>query len=358
MSDFNYNPKNTKTYDFVRKTGRDRYFAARDREIAMLQDMVTGGIKPEFAEPVNNCPVCGNKVFNTLFKKQGFQFCRCSDIVRCGHIFADPQIKDDVLIEAYHGQGEKRDCPTANDLWIEVLLSKENYHYDLHKYQSGLSAIEKALETRVTGSKRILDVGCSVGHFLQVAREQGWETMGLELNKKAIAYARDTLKLDVRCQLLEEANFPDASFDAVTLWGVIEHLKRPIETLKEIARVLKPGGILLTFSPNADSLVCRVLRDKAATFDGRNHPSYFTPASIRLAVERAGLKNLFINYYQADIDAVLNYLDWYEPYVEGTHPSPSLSRVFKDHINGICERFILTNGLGYKMMTVNRKQKV
>lgn len=344
-----------KTYDFVRKTGRDRYFAVRDKEIAMLQDPADGRIRAELAEPVSSCPVCGNKTFYTVFNKHGFEICRCLEIDHCGHFFANPQINEEVLIEAYSGEGEKTGQATANDLWIDVLLSEENLNYDQRKYLNGLAAIEEALKTETIGSKKVLDIGCSVGIFLKTANEQGWETLGLEWNKKAILYARDTLGLDVRPQSLEEANFEDASFDAVTLWGVIEHLKQPVKTLQEIVRLLKPGGVLLTFCPNAASLVCRVLREKAATFDGRNHPSYFTPTSICLAMERVGLKNSSISYYQANIEAVINHLDWQDPYIKKTSPHDSLSRIFSEQVKGFSERFVLENGLGYKMMTINVK---
>lgn len=344
------------TYDFVRETGRDRYFAARDREIAMLQNPA-GGIRTEFAEAVTSCPVCGLKEFEFLFEKQGFQIMRCAHTERCGHVFANPQISEEALMEAYRGHagnGEERE-PSANDLWIEVLLSEANQQYDKTKYQRGLVAMEDALRTCTEGLRKVLDIGCSVGHFLAACRDKGWKTIGLELNQKAIVHARDVLGLDVRAELLNEADLPDASFDAVTLWGVIEHLKCPVETLKEIVRVLKPGGALLTFCPNAASLVCRVLRAQAATFDGRNHPSYFTPRSIRLAMELAGLETVAVTFHQPDLDAVLNYLEGRDPYIRTSDKPTPLTDFFSGPMRDVAEEFILKHGFGYKMMTINRK---
>lgn len=344
------------TYDFVRETGRDRYFDARDREIAMLADS-SGGIRAEFAEPVTACPVCGHTQFNFWFEKQNFRIMTCADEEHCSHIFADPQINEDALMEFYRGDGDTGDAeqPTANDLWIEVLLSSANVRYDQVKYKKGLEAIEKAMAAEKAGKRRVLDIGCSIGHFLAVAHDAGWNTIGLELNTKAVAHARDVLGLDVRPRLLHEADLESESFDAVTLWGVIEHLKRPVEVLKQIMGVLKPGGVLLTFCPNGASLVCRILREKAATFDGRNHPSYFTPKSLRFAMKLAGLENLSVSSHQPDLGAVINYIEGRDPYVKKIDMQSPLHEFFSDLMRENAEKFILEKGLGYKIMSVNRK---
>lgn len=346
--------KSLSTYDFVNATLRDLYYRAREYEISLLQDRA-GDIKAEFAEPVSSCPVCGQTRFELLFIKQGFRIVRCLDTDRCGHVFANPQIKEQALMNAYRGQGgPDSDQTPANDIWIEVLLSEANHDYDRGKYLGGLYSLEEVLPNS-NEPRRLLDIGCSIGHFLSLARKKGWHGIGLELNEKAVNHARNVLKLDVRTQLLDEAGFAPESFDAVTLWGVMEHLKRPMEVLRQIHRILKPGGLLLTFCPNATSLVCRVLREQAATFDGRNHPSYFTPTSLRRSMSLAGFETIKMTFHQADLDAVLNYVEGRNPYVRTTeHIGP-----FREFFSGLkkqeAERFILENGYGYKMMTLNIK---
>ena len=346
--------KSLSTYDFVSATGRDVYYRAREREIAMLQDQ-NGGIEAEFAEPVSSCPVCGQTGFELLFMKQGFQIVRCPDTEGCGHVFANPQIKEEALMNAYRGQGgPDSDQTSANDLWIEVLLSEANQDYDRGKYLSGLNSLEEALPVSAA-PRSVLDIGCSIGHFLKLAQEKGWQAIGLELNEKAVNHARNVLKLDVRTQLLDEAGFAPESFDAVTLWGVMEHLKRPLEVLNQVHRILKPGGVLLTFCPNAASLVCRVLKDRAATFDGRNHPSYFTPTSLRRLMTQARFETLKMTFHQADLDAVLNYVEGRDPYVRNTEAIGPFREFFSGLKKDEAERFILENGYGYKMMSLNRK---
>ena len=346
--------KTLSTYDFVSATGRDVYYRAREREMAMLQDE-TGGIKTEFAEPVSSCPVCGQIGFEMLFMKQGFQIVRCLDTDNCGHVFANPRIREEALMDAYRGQADPDpDQTSANDLWIEVLLSEANQDYDRSKYLNGLNSLEEFLPN-TTEPRSVLDIGCSIGHFLYLAREKGWQATGLEVNEKAVAHARNVLKLDVRTQLLGDADFAPESFDAVTLWGVVEHLQRPVEVLKQVHHILKPGGLLLTFCPNAASLVCRVLRDRAATFDGRNHPSYFTPDSLRRLVSLTGFENIRMTFHQADLDAVLNYVEGRDPYMRSTESIGPFREFFSGTNKQEAEHFVLENGYGYKMMTINRK---
>lgn len=343
--------QNINTYDFFVQTKRDRFFKLHDEEIERLID-IDGNIKHEVAEPVYNCPVCGCREYKFLFKKQGFAFKQCVNLEQCGHIYVDPQISEEALVGAYTGDGT-----SASDLWMDVMLSDANQQYDREKYLRGIDAIEQYSEVRNGGrSRRVLDIGCSIGLFLAVARDRGWEGVGLELNERAVCYARDTLDLDVKKQLLQDADFEAESFDAVTLWGVIEHLKEPVATIRQAVRLLKPGGIFLTFCPNAASLVCKVIREYATAFDGHDHPQNFTPQSIRLAMNLADLEMVHISFHQPDIDTVFNYIEGRHPYVkQGWNSQSVLMQAISGQIRSKIEELLLDSGLGYKMMTVNRK---
>jgi len=106
-----------------------------------------------------------------------------------------------------------------------------------------------------SSQRRLLDIGCSLGGFLNIARNKGWEVHGVEVSDFVARYARDELKLDVFTGTLEEAKFPPASFDVVTMWDIIEHLNPPSDTIAEICRITKPEGLILIYTPNQDSLI-------------------------------------------------------------------------------------------------------
>ncbi len=105
---------------------------------------------------------------------------------------------------------------------------------------------------------RLLDVGAAAGFFVEQARLAGWDAEGLELNGWAAEYAREKLGVPVRCGSLEDVGYPDHSFAAVTLWEVIEHIPRPREFIREIVRILQPGGLLALSTPDAGSAVARL----------------------------------------------------------------------------------------------------
>lgn len=134
----------------------------------------------------------------------------------------------------------------------------------------------------------ILDVGCATGEFLQAMRELGWQAVGIELSDYAAGYARERAGLDVRTGTLEEAAFAQDSFDVVTLWDVFEHVLNPQETLAEIARVLKPGGLVVIHTPNPSCLEARLFGSSWIGWERPRHLHLFAPDVLRHYLRDAG----------------------------------------------------------------------
>jgi 2-polyprenyl-3-methyl-5-hydroxy-6-metoxy-1,4-benzoquinol methylase len=257
------------------ETGRDRYFEARDEELAALVDPATGRLAEHLGRTID-CPNCGAGEHVRLFEKQGFTFVRCTD---CRLVFVNPQVREDVVQDEYRTK-------ETNDLWLDVLTSERQLAMDRAKFAEFLDELEPA---RGEGG-RLLDVGCSIGLFLDLARERGWDGLGLELAPRALAYARETYGLEVLDVPLEDAGFEPESFDAVGLLSVLEHANEPRRMLADCARVLHPGGAIAIVVPNVESLACRVLHEQARTFDGRNHLIYFSPATLADMLGRCGFE--------------------------------------------------------------------
>lgn len=119
-------------------------------------------------------------------------------------------------------------------------------HSKTKLFTSGLKALSAALP----GKGKLLDIGCGFGYFPDLAYKDGWSAEGLEIEPTAAAYAIDHYKLKIYPRPISEENISDATYDAVTMWGVIEQLPDPTAELKEIYRILKPGGILYIRSYN------------------------------------------------------------------------------------------------------------
>jgi SAM-dependent methyltransferase len=300
-----------------RDTGRDRYFEARERELEAL--VPTRHV---------DCPLCGSGRYAQLFAKHGFTFVRCED---CGLVFVNPQLDEEVVLEEYR-------TAATNDLWFDVLASERQQELDRAKFSDVLDALEPY-------RGKLLDVGCSIGLFLHLAAERGWEGIGLEPAPRARDHAREVYGLDVLEEPLEEAGFAEGSFDAVALLSVLEHAPDPLALLRECARVLRPGGALYVIVPNVESLACRVLGAEARTFDGRNHLVYFSPATLADALGRAGFQVVQTSTRIGSLAPVFAHVAGHKPYDEAEHLLSAWLVAHGDELERDVERL----GLGYKL---------
>lgn len=135
---------------------------------------------------------------------------------------------------------------------------------------------------------RLLDVGCATGVFMDGMRHFGWEVEGVEPTAYAAAYARERFGFTIFEGRLEDAPYPDSSFDAITLWDVLEHVHEPREVLTHINRLLQPGGLLVMSLPNPDSLEARLLGRYWAGWDLPRHLNLYRPAQLRKHLTQMG----------------------------------------------------------------------
>lgn len=280
------------------ETGRDRYFEARDAELAQLLDPATGRLAERLARTID-CPLCGSVDHARLFEKQGFTFVRCRE---CRLVFVNPQVREDVVLSEYR-------TAETNDLWFDVLTSERQLALDREKFGVVLDLLEP-----YRGAGRLLDVGCSIGLFLDLARERRWDGVGIEFAPRALAYAREEYGLEVLDVPLDEAAFEPESFDAVGLLSVLEHTNEPRRMLADVARVLRPGGAVYIVVPNVESLACRVLHERARTFDGRNHLVYFSPSTLRDCLDRCGFDLPYVSTKVSSFAPIAEHLAYEEPY--------------------------------------------
>jgi 2-polyprenyl-3-methyl-5-hydroxy-6-metoxy-1,4-benzoquinol methylase len=137
---------------------------------------------------------------------------------------------------------------------------------------------------------RMLDIGCGDGSFLAQMRDLGWETHGVEPDPKAAQVAREEFGLNVLTGAIGDLEFPDASFDAITMSHVIEHVPDPIEVLRRCHALLRPNGTLVAATPNGSSFGHRFLRAGWRELDPPRHFYIFTAETLGRCAEIAGLR--------------------------------------------------------------------
>jgi SAM-dependent methyltransferase len=140
---------------------------------------------------------------------------------------------------------------------------------------------------------RILDVGTGYGHFLFEMHGRGYETLGLEISRTGVKFAREQLGLNMIDKTLEEAQLPSNHFHAVTAFYVIEHLDNPMSFLRECYRILKPGGLIFVRYPHTTPIknFLALLGISNTLYDAPYHLSDFSPNTMKRFLEKAGFRD-------------------------------------------------------------------
>jgi 2-polyprenyl-3-methyl-5-hydroxy-6-metoxy-1,4-benzoquinol methylase len=139
---------------------------------------------------------------------------------------------------------------------------------------------------------KLLEIGAGHGWYLKIMKNLGWDVTGVEWNPISARKASTLFDIEVFPGAVEEANFEDNSFDAITLRHVIEHVPDPIETLRECKRILKPGGKIHIATPNGASLASKWFRRHWRGLTAPWHLHLFSKRSIELALQDVGFQSV------------------------------------------------------------------
>jgi SAM-dependent methyltransferase len=101
---------------------------------------------------------------------------------------------------------------------------------------------------------KMLDIGCGTGAMVRAAADRAWDAEGCDISGQFVRHAVEVVGVKARRGTLEELCYPAESFDAVMLVEVIEHLYDPRAAMREVYRILRPGGIAYVSTPNEASL--------------------------------------------------------------------------------------------------------
>ena len=209
------------------------------------------------------------------------------------------------------------------DVATEPLLRRLDRRYGLAK--------RCRLVTRHVRGGRLLDVGCATGDFLsEMWRQPGWLVLGIEPSPAAGRYAHDQVGLTVVAGTLNDAAFADASFDAVTMWDVLEHVYRPREVIAEAARILRPGGVLVVNHPNTESIDRRLFTRLWVGYELPRHLYLYPPEMLRRLMAEHGLREVErVCFYGSHAAAVDSMIYLFEQFFGRGWASRSLRKVLR-----------------------------
>ena len=231
------------------------------------------------------CNYCGNDDVTVIFAAgvaQLNQIVRCN---RCGLMYASPRAKEPDHIEI--AQYDPNFNPLRQD---DTRILKERLQ--VRDYDNTRALLNRLYPER----GRLLEIGSSLGYLLDVFRKDGWDVLGVEPFYQCCRYSREELGLEIKNAILESAELPDESFDVVLLNHVIEHIDDPLRTLREVNRVLKPGGHFVIETPRYDTLMFKLMGKRERSVSCGGHIYFFTTESLKNLYEAAGFKTIELNY--------------------------------------------------------------
>lgn len=205
------------------------------------------------------CTSSGYGKHNTIVKCQN-----------CGLVYVNPHREANAILHDYE--------EVVDELYLEEREGR------VLTFRRNLRPLEELMPPE--RRRRLLDVGCYIGVFLEIAQERGWEAWGVEPSHWAAREARRR-GLRVIEGTLDDVYLADEFFDVITMWDVIEHLTNPLGDLRKSYRLLKKGGLICIHTINIESLLARLM--------GRHWPwlmemhlYYFSPRTLAAMLRKAG----------------------------------------------------------------------
>lgn len=233
------------------------------------------------------CPVCGSAgIKNVLSAK---------DYTVSGESFSIAEC-DNCLLRF------TQDVPDAAS--ISPYYKSENYISHTNTSKGLINRLYQSVRKKTLNQKReliekttsitngnLLDVGSGTGAFVAAMKEAGWQVTGLEPDADARTVSKQSYNIELD-DINQFYNLPASSYDAITMWHVLEHVHDLQGYIAKLKLLLKENGRLFIAVPNYMSKDAAIYGEHWAAYDVPRHLYHFSPKAMQLLVEMHGLKLL------------------------------------------------------------------
>lgn len=218
------------------------------------------------------CPWCGSEkshlhlqLKDYFLTQEPFEIVECED---CHLLYTTPRPSADEIGKYYqsenyysHQENKKGFIPRLYEAIKKVNIK--------HKFEMAVDGL------LLDSAGKMLEIGCGVGDFLHYAEQQGWECYGAEPSEDAvkILHSKSNAKIVKPAQI---EDFPDASFDLICMWHVLEHVDDLRWQIEQLKRLVKPNGRIVIALPNYRSYDAQYYKDKWAAYDVPRHLNHFS----------------------------------------------------------------------------------
>lgn len=237
--------------------------------------------------PCDNCG-CHDSTF--LFNNQDYISGETFAVIQCAQCqLARTAIAPDTDLEAYYGPAYYGDEARRFQPFIERAIARFRDQ-----------RADSVSRLRLTPG-RILDIGCGRGLMLSELKRRGWESVGTEQSPNLAHAISQKTGLPVHSgPTLSACRFESGEFDVVTLWHVLEHMPDPVQTLREIHRIVKPGGFIVVEVPNLQSWQARLGAGVWFHLDTPRHLYHFSASQLQHTLAEQGFRTTDIHTFSLE----------------------------------------------------------
>lgn len=174
--------------------------------------------------------------------------------------------------------------------YISHSNTKKGFINKLYHLVRSFTLVTKSdLIKKTIGQKQgaLLDIGAGTGAFAHKMKQAGWTVSGLEPDETARKNAMSAYNLKFK-KPSELEKFAGETFDAITLWHVLEHVHELHNYFQKFFEILKPAGRLIIAVPNYTSYDASFYKEKWAAYDVPRHLYHFSPKSMQVLLEQKG----------------------------------------------------------------------
>jgi len=238
------------------------------------------------------CPGCGARdarLFALWPRAEGVLHWRRVQCTRCGLVYSDPVATEETIRRFYerHFAGD------------------HSYYFRQEERTCFRKMFRRQLDMldRLGATGRLLEIGCSGGYFLEMARGRRWRVCGVEASPELADCARKR-GLDVHTGAFPGVRLPESDFDVIRMSNVLEHIRDIKGALREARRFLKGGGLVAISEPNlnfiygiASRTAFRLLGKVPRLPSNHIHTVDFTRSTLGRIVADCGFEVHAVDFY-------------------------------------------------------------
>ena len=231
------------------------------------------------------CPWCGSEkshlhlqLKDYFLTQESFEIVECDD---CHLLYTTPRPTADEIGKYYQSKNYYSHQENKNGFIPRLYEAIKKVNIK-HKFEVATN------DLKLESGGKMLEIGCGVGDFLHYAEQQGWECYGAEPSEDAVKILQTKTKIKVvKPEQIED--FPNASFDLICMWHVLEHVADLKWQIDQLKRLLKPNGRIVIALPNYQSYDAQYYKDKWAAYDVPRHLNHFSEEFMRKELNNCGL---------------------------------------------------------------------